>query len=128
MVFLNLLFFICFSFTVSIIGIVTYVSIFHHRVFLLAKSILTYRLKIAMSRIAKKSKLIFSPDRQIEEAVQNTVIELKFPEFSPYQYNHVECKNKPDNADYEVENLGKHVNCNNSEGLGQPIDGDKVFN
>jgi hypothetical protein len=126
MVFLNLLFFICFSFTVSIIGIVTYVSIFHHRVFLLAKSILTYRLKIAMSRIANKSKLMFSPDRQIEEEVQNRVIELKFPEFSPYHDNYVECKNQPGNGVEEVENLGKHENCNNSEGLGQPIMGEEV--
>jgi len=95
-------------------------------VFLLAKSILTYRLKIAIYRLANKSKLMFSPDRQIEEIAQTRVIELKFPEFSPYQENYVECKNQPDKVVEKVENHGKYVNCNDTGGLGQHIGGEEV--
>jgi hypothetical protein len=93
-------------------------------VFLLAKSILTYRLKIAMYRLANKSKLMFSPDRKIEEIVQNRVIELKFPEFSPYKVNDVEIKNTMNIE--ELENIGKHSNCSDAGGLGQPVGGEEV--
>lgn len=114
MVLLNLIFFLSLSFTCSIIGVVIWVSIFHNNVYLLGKSILMYRLRLAILRWKDRSKNFFSPSKKIIETLENRIVELQFTEFSPHRHG------GPGQDDEEVESFGNPPNGYSEENIVEP--------